>query len=63
MEVMGTNAISQWKKVIGPEDAAEAKNSEPSSVRAMFGTDAIKNAVHGSADEKAAARVSKNCLV
>merc|ERR1711964_545648 len=45
MELVGDNAISAWRDRMG---ATEATANDPTSFRKMFGTDAIKNAVHGS---------------
>ena len=57
LEIMGPNAVSQLQKLLGSEDPKEAKEKEPSSLRAMFGTDVIKNAFYGSSNQEAAMRV------
>lgn len=58
MELMGDEAVSIWRKLLGPADLAMAQKEAPQSVRANFGTDGIKNAGHGSDTLAAAARVS-----
>lgn len=45
---MSADALQSWKKLIGPENASQAKSEAPSSIRALFGADTIRNAVHGS---------------
>ena len=62
LEIRGVNAVSQWLKLAGPADPAEAKQTSPSSLRAMFGTDSLRNAIHGSDNEETAKRVSINFL-
>ncbi|XP_060706783.1 nucleoside diphosphate kinase homolog 5-like [Hemiscyllium ocellatum] len=42
------SAIKQWNELLGPMDSAKAKQSHPKSLRAIYGTDKIKNALHGS---------------
>ena len=46
--------IQRWKQLIGDKDPAEAKTNDPECLRSQFGIDLIKNAFHGSDDEKAA---------
>uniref|UniRef100_A0A0G4FPF0 Nucleoside diphosphate kinase-like domain-containing protein n=1 Tax=Chromera velia CCMP2878 TaxID=1169474 RepID=A0A0G4FPF0_9ALVE len=53
--VEGPAAIMKSQLLMGPEDAAVAKTKAPWSVRALFGSSALKNAVHVSADEESAA--------
>lgn len=48
MELVSENAINKFRDVMGPTDAAEAKNSAPRTLRAHFGTDNMRNALHGS---------------
>lgn len=57
MELMGDEAVSLWRKLLGPADSAVARKEAPQSVRANFGTDGIKNVGHGSDTLAAAARV------
>lgn len=58
MELMGDEAMSIWRRLLGPADSAVAQREAPQSVRAHFGTDGIKNVGHGSDSVAAAARVS-----
>ncbi|XP_019565816.2 thioredoxin domain-containing protein 3 [Rhinolophus sinicus] len=44
------NAISDWRRLMGPTDPDEAKLLSPDSIRARFGQSILKNAVHGSSN-------------
>ncbi|KAJ3107121.1 Thioredoxin domain-containing protein 3 [Phlyctochytrium planicorne] len=44
----GEDVIAAWKEMIGPADPIEAKTTAPMSIRAVYGSDSIRNAVHGS---------------
>lgn len=59
MELMGNEAVSVWRKLLGPTDAAVAQKEVPQSVRARLGTDGIKNVGHGSDSLAAAAKVGR----
>lgn len=48
MELMSENAITKFRAVMGPLDSVEAKQNEPNTLRAVFGTDSMRNAIHGS---------------
>jgi nucleoside-diphosphate kinase len=48
MELVAGDAVAKWREVIGPTNTANAKAQAPGSIRATFGTDGTKNAVHGS---------------
>mmetsp|Transcript_187 Transcript_187/g.209 ORF Transcript_187/g.209 Transcript_187/m.209 type:complete len:99 (+) Transcript_187:484-780(+) len=48
MELVKDNAVSEWRAVIGPTNSHKAREEAPQSIRAYFGTDGQKNAVHGS---------------
>lgn len=50
------NAVADWRALIGPTDALEAKITHPESIRAMCGLDLEKNCVHGSDSSQSAAR-------
>ncbi|XP_076368426.1 thioredoxin domain-containing protein 6-like isoform X2 [Tachypleus tridentatus] len=50
------NVISEWIEKMGPEKVNLAKETAPDSLRAQYGTDDIRNAVYGSADEHAVLR-------
>ena len=48
MELVKNGAVQGWRNFIGPTNTEQAKKEAPSSIRALFGTDKTKNAVHGS---------------
>ena len=48
LELVAENAVEKWRKLIGPVINAEARATAPISLRAIFGTDDTKTAVHGS---------------
>ena len=48
MEIVGSDIINSWRKFIGPTNSEKARQEAPYSIRALFGTDGTKNAVHGS---------------
>ena len=50
------DAIKKWQELMGPADSKKAKQTAPDSIRAKFGTDITKNAVHGSDSTIAAER-------
>jgi len=56
LEVVGANAISKVRTLIGPTDSGRARGEAPDSLRARFGTDGRRNAVHASDSEEASAR-------
>ncbi|XP_005993467.1 nucleoside diphosphate kinase 7 isoform X1 [Latimeria chalumnae] len=56
IEILGDEAVSLWRKVLGPTDSSAARNEAPESIRAKFGTDGTKNAAHGSDTLASAAR-------
>lgn len=56
MELMGDEALSVWRRLLGPTDSGVARKEAPPSIRAQFGTDGTKNAGHGSDSLTAAAR-------
>jgi nucleoside-diphosphate kinase len=45
MALEGDNAIPRWRELMGPTDSRKAP---PGTIRAGFGTDIERNAVHGS---------------
>ncbi len=47
LELVSNNAVAKWRAVIGPTNC-DAKRDAPNSIRARFGTDKTRNAVHGS---------------
>lgn len=62
MELMGSGVIREWRRLLGPTDSAEARQTDPNSIRSKFGKDGTANAAHGSDSEKSAKRVH-NSLV
>lgn len=48
IEMVSDSAVDKWRKQIGPTDSQRAKVEDPNSIRALFGTDGRRNAVHGS---------------
>lgn len=48
LEILGDDAITQWLKLIGPEDSDQARKEAPTSLRACYGKDNIQNGLHGS---------------
>ncbi|KAL1224115.1 putative nucleoside diphosphate kinase 5 [Cardamine amara subsp. amara] len=53
------NAVSDWRRLIGPTDAGKAKISHPHSIRALCGKDSERNCVHGSDSTSSAEREIK----
>lgn len=41
-------AVQTWRRLIGPSSTEAARSESPESLRALFGTDDTRNAVHGS---------------
>nr|NP_001155162.1 uncharacterized protein LOC100176380 [Ciona intestinalis]BAH59279.1 radial spoke protein NDK/DM44 [Ciona intestinalis] len=56
MEIVGSGVVQKWLEMLGPSDPSEARTSNPKSIRAMFGTDELKNTAHGSINATAAAK-------
>lgn len=54
IEIIGENTIERMKLIAGPESPTLARESqdenERMSIRAVFGTDTMKNAIHVSKD-------------
>ncbi|KAK3749335.1 hypothetical protein RRG08_056215 [Elysia crispata] len=55
-ELVGENAISRWRELIGPTDPSKARAEASTSLRARFGTDVTHNGFHGSDSPASAAR-------
>ena len=56
MELVADSAVEKWRNLIGPTNSLTARTTAPNSIRAQFGTDGGKNAVHGSDSGVSAAR-------
>ena len=54
-----TNAIADWRELMGPTNTIKAKEDAPNSLRARFGTDGTMNATHGSDSPTSAMRELK----
>jgi len=48
LEVIKDGGIDDLKSLLGPENSLNAKNVAPQSVRALYGKDNMRNAVHSS---------------
>jgi nucleoside-diphosphate kinase len=55
MELIGKDAVNMWQAMMGPFSPSQAKSEAPRSIRAVLGADDVRNAVHGSKDNQAAA--------
>eukprot|EP00163_Fabomonas_tropica_P001464 TRINITY_DN110_c0_g1_i1.p1 TRINITY_DN110_c0_g1~~TRINITY_DN110_c0_g1_i1.p1 ORF type:complete len:1356 (+),score=541.37 TRINITY_DN110_c0_g1_i1:948-5015(+) len=54
VSVLGPNAIADVNALIGPADPSEAQASDSTTLRAMYGTDSVRNAVYASQTEQQA---------
>uniref|UniRef100_A0A1B6C8C7 DM10 domain-containing protein n=2 Tax=Clastoptera arizonana TaxID=38151 RepID=A0A1B6C8C7_9HEMI len=48
LELMGERGLEKLIKLVGPSDPSVAKTKAPSSIRALYGKDTVKNAIHAS---------------
>ncbi|XP_069552832.1 nucleoside diphosphate kinase homolog 5 [Brachyistius frenatus] len=53
------NAIDYWKSIIGPVNSTKARETDPNSLRAKYGCNDLKNALHGSESFQAAVKEIK----
>merc|ERR1712151_459191 len=49
IELAGCQAVKRWLTMSGPENPVDARDSNPDSLRALYGSDLVKNALHSSA--------------
>lgn len=56
LELVCSDAITKWRNLIGPTNCQVARIEQPNSIRALFGREGVKNAVHGSDSPQSAAR-------
>lgn len=52
--MVGKDAFSQSHKILGNRDPMKA---DPGTIRALYGTDPVKNCIHVSIDEEGALQV------
>ncbi len=50
----GEDAVRRVREIIGPTDSEEARRVAPNSIRALYGTDKGKNAIHASDSKESA---------
>ncbi|KAH7821507.1 nucleoside-diphosphate kinase [Monocercomonoides exilis] len=50
------NAVSKWRALIGPTNSEVARSTAPNTIRAIYGLNGQRNAVHGSASMEDAER-------
>ncbi|KAL9553745.1 hypothetical protein MBANPS3_003141 [Mucor bainieri] len=50
------DAVQAWRHLMGPTNSNKARDVEPNSIRALFGTDGSHNAAHGSDSQASAER-------
>ncbi|EGR27800.1 nucleoside diphosphate kinase 7, putative [Ichthyophthirius multifiliis] len=56
LELVGDDSIKIWRNLLGPTNTQVAKQKNPQSIRAQYGTDGTKNACHGSDSHSSAFR-------
>jgi len=54
MELIGDGAVEEWGAICGPESPWQAQADAPRSLRALYGSDDIRNAIHASRDGSSA---------
>lgn len=47
-ELVADDAVQKWRSIIGPTNCQVARTEYPNCIRALFGKEGVKNAVHGS---------------
>lgn len=55
MELVGKEAVTKSKQIIGDPDPTKA---EPSSIRALYGTDTVRNCIHVASSKEHALKVN-----
>lgn len=48
LELVSENAVQKWRQLLGPTNCQVARADAPQSIRALFGTEGVRNAAHGS---------------
>lgn len=46
------DAVIGWRALMGPKDPEQAKQENPDSLRAQYGENTLRNAVHGSSNKE-----------
>jgi len=52
MELVADNCVLKWRQLIGPTNCHVARVEAPNSLRALYGTEGVRNACHGSDSRK-----------
>ena len=56
MELVGKDMIKKWRLLIGPTNCQQARSEAPNTIRALYGQEGVRNAVHGSDSTESAER-------
>ena len=56
----GAESVLDLRKLVGPTDANQAKEEEPETLRALYGTDNLVNGVHAADSKDQAAQLVLN---
>ena len=56
MELVGDDSIKKWRRLLGPTNCQIARVEAPNSIRALFCTEGVRNACHGSDSPQSAKR-------
>lgn len=48
MELVADDSIRRWRSLIGPTNCQIARVEAPQSLRALYGSEGVRNACHGS---------------
>lgn len=56
MELMGKNAVIEWRQLLGPTNCFIARTESPNSLRALYGREGVRNCAHGSDSDASAQR-------
>ena len=59
LELAKQDAVGEWKRLLGHTNTYKAKEEDPESLRAKYGHDQTRNALHGSDSVFAAEREIK----
>ncbi|CAH8467285.1 unnamed protein product [Heterobilharzia americana] len=53
------NAIAGWRQMMGPTDPNKAADESSDNIRAIYGRDILRNAVHGASNEEHVKRIQE----